>query len=278
MKQTAVILGAGQMGRAASTLLNANHLTLLAFGDNSPAVWDRTAQPPVLPVTEAIGLHPDCILLGVADSTRAAQLEAQACAAGFSGPVLSLPQLRGGFDLRAAVLRRLAARLQNVPGHLAELGVFRGDFAWQLNDLFPDRPLHLFDTFTGFDARDTALEPAPRAHAPDFADTSAEFVLARMPHPEQIRLHPGYFPDSLGALDARFALVSLDPDLYAPTLSGLRWFYPRMSPGGVLLIHDYHNRQFPGVRKAVCEYEAEQGPLLLLPLPDLHGTAAVIHP
>jgi O-methyltransferase len=44
----------------------------------------------------------------------------------------------------------------NVIGEVAELGVYRGDFASIINALFPDRKLYLFDTFRGF-ARTTLI-------------------------------------------------------------------------------------------------------------------------
>ncbi|MEI3169120.1 MAG: TylF/MycF/NovP-related O-methyltransferase [Lachnospiraceae bacterium] len=47
---------------------------------------------------------------------------------------------------------------QDIPGSIAELGVYRGDIAWQLNALFPERELLLFDTFQGFDAKDVKTE------------------------------------------------------------------------------------------------------------------------
>ncbi|MDR3334041.1 MAG: TylF/MycF family methyltransferase [Treponema sp.] len=42
-------------------------------------------------------------------------------------------------------------RERNIEGAVAELGVFKGDFAKRLNIAFPDRKLYLFDTFDGFD-------------------------------------------------------------------------------------------------------------------------------
>ena len=50
MKQRLVILGAGQMGRAAEALLDWNAFCLCAFGDNFSGAWDPAARPPVLPV------------------------------------------------------------------------------------------------------------------------------------------------------------------------------------------------------------------------------------
>ena len=40
---------------------------------------------------------------------------------------------------------------RGIEGAIGELGVFRGDFAYLLSGYLPDRPIHLFDTFEGFD-------------------------------------------------------------------------------------------------------------------------------
>ena len=70
----------------------------------------------------------------------------------------------------------------------------------------------------------------------------------------------------------------MDVDLYAPTLAGLEYFVPRMSPGGAIFLHDYNSMQFEGVRLAVRTYEEAHGALNLLPLSDLHGTAVLLFP
>lgn len=51
---------------------------------------------------------------------------------------------------------------------------------------------------------------------------------------------PGYFPTRAASPDpaTRFALVHLDCDLYEPTRAGLTFFYPQLSPGVLLIIHD----------------------------------------
>jgi O-methyltransferase len=183
MKQRLVILGAGQMGRAAEALLDWNEFCLCAFGDNFSGAWDPAARPPVLPVKEALSAAPDLVLLGVLDEERSGQLERQARSLGYRGAFLRLRDLYRCFDMRGAVLRRMVERLQAVPGDMAELGVYRGDFVWQLNVLFPDRRLYLFDTFQGFDPRDVRQKPAGGGcdRRQDFSDTSVEAVLARCP-------------------------------------------------------------------------------------------------
>ncbi len=77
---------------------------------------------------------------------------------------------------------------------------------------------------------------------------------------------------------AAYALVSLDADLYGPTLEGLRYFYSRLSHGGIILLHDYHNTRFCGVRAAADAYENETGRLLMLPVADLHGSVMIVKP
>jgi O-methyltransferase len=55
-------------------------------------------------------------------------------------------------------LAALEIKKRGITGAVAELGVFRGDFAARINSVFPERKLYLFDTFAGFDERDIARE------------------------------------------------------------------------------------------------------------------------
>lgn len=282
--KTLVILGAGRMGRAAAELLNTQRYKLAAFADNNAALHGSSlCGASVVSFEDALSLAPDAALVGVLDAERSAQLAGQARALGFEGEIKYLAELRGLCDARAASVRRLANRIneRNITGDIAELGVYKGDFAAELNALFPERTLWLFDTFEGFDARDAALDNErgfSRAAEGDFADTSAEAALARLPHPEKAVVKKGFFPETASGVDARFVFVSLDADLYAPTLEGLRFFWPRMMSGGALLLHDWGAGRFAGVREALAEFERESGALPLAPLCDLHGSAVAIKP
>lgn len=154
-------------------------------------------------------------------------------------------------------------------GSVAEVGVFRGDFAKYINEAFPDAPLYLFDTFEGFPECDVKNElENSSAEAGRYDATSVEYVLSRLPHPENALVRKGYFPDTATGMHDSFQFVNLDLDLYAPTLSGLRLFYPQMVGGGVILVHDYFSATYPGVKKALEEFERECGPLLKLPIGD----------
>jgi len=167
-------------------------------------------------------------------------------------------------------------RTQNVPGAFAELGVYRGDSARILHHMDPARPFHLFDTFEGFSPRDLAGETGEAATytTHHFADTSRQAVIDRIGGNENIHLHPGHFPGSAAGFREPLALVNLDADLYKPTRAGLEYFYPLLSPGGVMLVHDY-NDNWPGVMKAVDEFVATIPEGMCL-IPDIEGTAVIV--
>lgn len=176
--------------------------------------------------------------------------------------------------VRLKTLEALCMRLDAVPGAAAELGVYRGGFARWINELMPTRRLYLFDTFSGFDETESAAFGTGFAQA--HRNTAVDRVVEIMPHPEQIEIRRGLFPQTAEGLEGeRFALVSLDVDLEESTLAGLRFFLPRMSAGGYLLLHDYNNPKLPGVKRAVERYEAEAGRLRAVPLCDVNGTLVV---
>ena len=277
-----VLFGAGQIGAMVSRLMGAEY-RISCFADNYEGKWGTTlAGLPVVSPRESLLCGPDCVCLCVLDEERAGQMEAQIRALGFDGMILR-PDALKTFDARAATMRLLAEQIreENIPGDVAELGVFRGEFAALINASLPDRTLHLFDTFEGFAARDVAVEQAEglsRAREVDFADTACAVVEARLPHPELARFHVGWFPETFASCEGcRFCFVSIDADLYAPTAAALPLFWERLSPGGALLIHDGNSTQFSGTGKAVKEF-CRANALLPAPVPDLHGSVILRKP
>jgi len=274
-----VILGAGQMGAVAGTLVNREAYDLICYGDNHPENSRIRGEARVMTVEAALAARPDEVLVSVVGKDRAEALYRQARDAGFQGRIWNINDFIERIDLRRGAAVRMAARLSGISGAAAELGVYKGDFAQLINVLFPERRLYLFDTFTGFDERDIPAESRNRfsaAKAGDFGDTCVEYVKSRMKYPEQVIFRKGYFPETCSGIEEVFAFVSLDADLYTPTLEGLEWFLPRMSPGGVIFLHDYGNLRFHGAAQALHDYEERHGTLALVPLPDLHGSAVIV--
>lgn len=147
----------------------------------------------------------------------------------------------------------------NVPGSVAELGVDFGDTAKYINLFFEDRTLYLFDTFEGFSQKDieyergleSLVEKAARLY--DYPLKEAD-VLNRMFTPSQCVIKRGLFPDSLNGLEDTFAFVHIDCDLSKPIQDALEYFYPRLSKGGYICVHDYFNPDFPGVCPVVSRF------------------------
>lgn len=183
--------------------------------------------------------------------------------------------------VRVKTLELLCAWLQTVPGAAAELGVYRGAFARCINMLMPERKLYLFDSFEGFEESESVREQHAGTCGEGFVEahrnTAAEQVLRWMPHRDRVEIRQGYFPQSLDGLEDRFCLVSLDVDFEDTTYEGLRYFWPRLNPGGFLMLHDYHSRSLSGVRRAVERYERDFDTRLPgVPLCDINGTLVLI--
>ncbi|HRP90567.1 MAG TPA: TylF/MycF/NovP-related O-methyltransferase [Edaphocola sp.] len=165
---------------------------------------------------------------------------------------------------------------KGIGGNIAEVGVFRGDFAKRLNVLFPDKKLYLFDTFEGFSKDDVQFEKNNKysSGAQDFSGTNIELVRSKMKYPENCIFKKGRFPETAADLEDQFCFVSLDADLFLPIYSGLEYFYPRLSKGGYIFIHDFNNSGYSGARDAVIKFCNENN-IGFVPIADSGGTAII---
>ncbi len=184
------------------------------------------------------------------------------------------------YEPRAAVLELSSREIYRygIEGSTAELGVYRGDFAELINRYFPDRKLYLFDTFEGFDKKDVDVEIAgnfSEATETSFSITSEEVVLGKMEHKENCIIRKGWFPDTAEGVEDKFCFVSIDADLYQPILAGLEFFYPRLVHGGVIIIHDFNNKEYQGARQAVKEF-CDKNNTGYVCLPDTCGSAVIV--
>lgn len=181
---------------------------------------------------------------------------------------------------RRECLEKIAVILENkeIPGAIAELGVYRGDFAKVMNEVFPDRQLYLFDTFEGFPEQDMQFEienDLMLNEVGKLINTSVEFVLGRMPHREKCIIRKGYFPDTaIGLEHEKYAFVNIDVDLYKPILAGLEYFWPRMVDNGYIFVHDYFSFSYAGTKKAIEEF-SEKYHVGYIPIGDTLSVALV---
>jgi len=140
--------------------------------------------------------------------------------------------------------------VSNIPGDIAEVGVYKGGSALLICELKGDRSLHLFDTFEGL--------PEIKKEDKGFFNkgeykSSFEEVKQKFENKPNVFIYKGIFPDTSKPIeDKHFSFVHLDVDIYESTLNCLKFFYPRMNKGGIILTHDYALDN--GVVKAFNEF------------------------
>ncbi len=166
---------------------------------------------------------------------------------------------------------------QHIPGSLAELGVYKGHTAKLIHHMSPQRKLYLFDSFSGLPKQVIRedCDGKVRPQTVKFDNTSKKGVLKYIEGNSNVEVREGIFPETATGLDDEtFAFVHLDADLYQSTLDGLNFFYPKLNPGGCIIVHDY-NHNWEGVRKAVDEF-SETIPEYFVDMPDIYGSVVLI--
>jgi hypothetical protein len=144
----------------------------------------------------------------------------------------------------------LAKAYCQVPGEMAEVGVFQGASSRLLCEAKGRKTLHLFDTFEGLPK---SSEHDRNVHGEKQYACSLASVQEYLAKQSNVFYHKGMFPDSAADVpETAFAFVHCDVDLYESTLACLRYFYPRMTKGGVILSHDYSI--LAGVKQAFAEF------------------------
>ena len=165
----------------------------------------------------------------------------------------------------------LPDRTRDVPGDVAECGAFKGSSLATIALYLRDNRLakHVFglDSFQGFDEsveKDIALGGAADAEkrVGGFEATSLTRVRAKLAGlglVDAVTLIPGYFAETLEKLPERkYSFVHLDCDIYDSYRQTLRYFYCRMSPGGIILFDEYDDPPWPGCNLAVDEFLADK--------------------
>jgi hypothetical protein len=185
---------------------------------------------------------------------------------------------------------------RNLTGAMAEVGVFTGGFSKLLKHYFPEKELYLYDTFSGFDIKDTEEEYKNGSIDQTWSDvfklTTYEKTKQYIGYESSCHYRVGYFPETVEAeeKELKFSIVSLDADLYNPTLAGLEFFYPRLEEGGYIMIHEYNARLldsyaikndvrelscFYGIKDAVNEFEKRYGHICKIPITDHNGSLVI---
>jgi len=153
--------------------------------------------------------------------------------------------------------------VKKIKGDIAEVGTYRGGSAKLICEAKEDKPLHLFDTFGGMPEINEEVDlpivngAIHRAIEGGGFNVSLEQVKNYLKEYKDVYFYKGLFPITAEPVKGKsFSFVHLDVDIYKSTMDCLNFFYPRMSKGGIILVHDY--RTLPGVTRAVNEFFIDQ--------------------
>ncbi len=156
-----------------------------------------------------------------------------------------------------------------LPGAIVECGVFKGNslsrfaiFRELLNNKFSKKIIG-FDTFGKFP--ETGFTPDKKMRNEFIKEAGNESIsknqmLKVLKHKgleEKIELIQGNITKTVPKYvkdhpELKLSLLNLDTDVYEPAVTILKYLYPRITKGGILILDDYG--VFPGETKAVNEY------------------------
>jgi O-methyltransferase len=156
-----------------------------------------------------------------------------------------------------------------IPGDVVETGVWRGGamiFAKAVLEVLGDteRVVWCADSFEGLPPPDPEAYPADafdRHSAASELAVSLEEVQANFARygllDDRVQFLKGWFRDTLpSAPIRRISVLRLDGDMYESTIVALRSLYPKLSPGGYLIVDDYG--AVAGCKEAVDDFRGEQ--------------------
>lgn len=157
---------------------------------------------------------------------------------------------------------KMAKATAKIEGDMVEAGVYRGGSAKLICEAKGNRVLHLFDTFAGLPAPSEADDQLQGYAGKCYA--RLEDVTSYLRGYPNVCFYKGLFPKTAEPIEhRRFSFVHLDVNLYSSTLDSLKYLYPRMNRGGIILCHDYG--VYDGVKRAVDEFLADKPEVVLQP-------------
>lgn len=172
------------------------------------------------------------------------------------------------------ILRR-AEECLRAEGDFVELGCYRGDTSVLLGKLLRGKAktLWIYDSFAGLPAKTSEDTSGAGANfqAGELAVTKREVVeklrrnglrtASRLDCSESSVIVKKAWFDELTAADLpeQIAFAFCDGDLYGSIKTSLRLVAPRLSEGGIIIVHDYNNPELPGSARAVDEFLRAHG-------------------
>jgi hypothetical protein len=175
---------------------------------------------------------------------------------------------------RAYVICWAAMHGKSVEGDFVECGVHKGGYSRMLAEYIgleqlPHKKLYLFDTYTGIPEQH--LDSSSAKAFPSVYGDSYQDVLQTFAGYSNAVVVQGIVPDVLREVDIeRVCYLSIDLNCVGPTVAAAEHFWPRMSPGAVIVLDDYNFRLFADQKAALDTWAGKTG-VRILSLPTGQG-------
>ena len=154
----------------------------------------------------------------------------------------------------------LARECLDISGDFVEMGCYKGDTSILLAEIVKasEKKLWIYDSFEGLPEKKEADKSVMGVlfRGGELAVTKREvkqrFLRANLPVPV---IKKAWFSELVeNDLPEQIAFAFLDGDFYESIKDSIKLVAPKMSDGGVMVVHDYTNPALPGVKRAVDEW------------------------
>jgi hypothetical protein len=157
---------------------------------------------------------------------------------------------------RSKLCQLMLSQIQDIPGDVIELGIYRGHttfiLAQHVRDNNLNKRVYACDSFVGLPYTDKESGINSPLVVGECKGDSIEIFTQRIKDNkfENIIIPiPGLFEDTLipQLNNYQFCFAWIDPDLYKATSFAYKFLEERISVGGIIGFHDYHFYKCPGV-------------------------------
>ena len=157
-------------------------------------------------------------------------------------------QVIGGADhhirWRAHVAFWAAGHAARLPGAFVECGVASGFLMAGIMQRTDWNALgkhcYLCDTFAGLDPRYVSDHEAADGRLDRYSDLRVDKVTKEFEEFERVHFVVGPVPDTLPQVEAEeICYLSIDMNATVPEIAALRHFWPKLTPGGMVVLDDY---------------------------------------
>jgi hypothetical protein len=173
-------------------------------------------------------------------------------------------------EFRAYVCCWAASQAAKLPGDFVECGVNTGWLSLAICNYLDFNALgksfFLFDTYAGIPPEQITERESARAALHHYVDCYEATKAAFSPFPRAVLVR-GRVPDTLESVPIQaVSYLSIDMNIAEPEREAIKFFWPKLSVGGIVVLDDYAFNGYDAQHEAMDEFAGSVGaPILTLP-------------